>query len=652
MPKIIQINLRKVTIILSIMVATFTVMGVFAAVIVSNISVSKDIEFNTFGSCQQLAERFSNHPEIYPTTRWIDDVQIVESPPTGSASETKYQGASANYSRTNIQVTGVDEADIVKTDGKYVYILAAGSYSVEIISNEKDLSSNSSVSEIIMPSASGVPTGMFVNGDKLVIFTDNYRYYDFPVSSVYAIPPYWQRSRANTQILVYDITDRSNPKLSRNLVFDGSYKSARMIGDNVYVIAQYYPVYSGTVDATAAELLLPYISEKSGDYELMADCNQVSFYGKEGNNFALVVGINLNDNTKKTTKVLMGGSEEVYMSQNNLYLNTMVYDYGDYISDSGCDFFGQMMGTCGMNRVIVPDFSPKVTTQIFKLNVDGMHIQFVAAGEVPGTLLNQFSMDEHSGYFRVATTSTSEGRFGTSQNNMYVLDENMHQVGKIEGLAEGERIYAVRFMGDRAYVVTFRQVDPLFVIDLSQPNSPKNLGELKVTGFSVYLHPYDENHLIGFGHDATEGGITKGLKIALFDVSNPAKPVINSHITLGGQGSYSEILSDHKSLLFDREKGLIVIPVTLYKQGNNSYSSGFEFGGFVVMNINLTDGISEKGRISMTDSNYYYPTHARSLFIDEKLYTIDQNLLKVADLRSLKNLGKLKLEGSSPIIKY
>ena len=220
------------------------------------------------------------------------------------------------------------------------------------------------------------------------------------------------------------------------------------------------------------------------------------------------------------------------------------------------------------------------TTILHKISIDTGDVTYIAQGEVPGHILNQFSMDEHNGFFRIATTSGNNWMEGSqTSNNIYILDDTLKQVSKIENIAPGESIYAARFLGDRAYLVTFVQVDPLFTIDLSDPYNPRILGELKIPGYSEYLHPYDETHIIGIGKEVdpsidadkvhTPGAVyytaILGLKLALFDVSDIEHPVEEAKIVIGDRGTDSPALYDHKAFLFDREKELLVIPVSLYE---------------------------------------------------------------------------------------
>lgn len=248
-------------------------------------------------------------------------------------------------------------------------------------------------------------------------------------------------------------------------------------------------------------------------------------------------------------------------------------------------------------------------TLVHKINVDKNNIEYQGVGEVPGTVLNQFSMDEFDGHFRIATTTGNWRE--TSLNHLYILDKDLKIIGSVEDLAKGERIYSTRFIENKAYMVTFRQVDPLFVIDLKNPENPKVLGYLKITGFSDYLHPYDESHIIGIGKSATEEGRVKGMKIALFDVSDVANPTEEAKIEIGERGTDSNALYDHKAFLFDKNKNLLVLPIQVYeeKEMSNEFSrwtgSDIVFNGAYVFNIDLNE-ISLRGKITHFDNKNKY----------------------------------------------
>jgi uncharacterized secreted protein with C-terminal beta-propeller domain len=206
-------------------------------------------------------------------------------------------------------------------------------------------------------------------------------------------------------------------------------------------------------------------------------------------------------------------------------------------------------------------------TIIHKISIDEANLDYITKGSVPGRLLNQFSMDEHDDRLRVATTVEYYTQYqGTVRSNaVYVLDENLEIVGGLDEIAPDESIFSARFMGDRLYLVTFQQIDPFFVIDLSS-DTPKILGELKIPGFSNYLHPYDEDHVIGVGRDTKEVGSGRvqqlGVKIALFDVSNVSDPKVVDDFVIGDSSTHSEALNDHKAFFFDKKKDILSIPIS------------------------------------------------------------------------------------------
>jgi uncharacterized secreted protein with C-terminal beta-propeller domain len=267
-------------------------------------------------------------------------------------------------------------------------------------------------------------------------------------------------------------------------------------------------------------------------------------------------------------------------------------------------------------------------------------------------------MDEYDGYFRVATTTWGE----TTGNHVYILDMDLNIVGSLEDLAPGETIYSARFMGERGYMVTFKQVDPLFVIDLSDPSNPRELGYLKVTGYSDYLHPYDETHLIGIGKETTDAGEFawyQGVKISLFDVSDVSNPQEIDKLEIGDRGTESPVLYDHKAFLFDRSRNLMVMPILVAEVDQSEYPEGvpsWAYGepvwqGAYVFDISLDAGISVRGTIThiedIADPEYYYYYSPfaveRSLYIDDVLYTISQAKIKMNSLENLEYINEVEL---------
>jgi inhibitor of cysteine peptidase len=290
---------------------------------------------------------------------------------------------------------------------------------------------------------------------------------------------------------------------------------------------------------------------------------------------------------------------------------------------------------------------------INKISVNGLNIDVVASASIPGRLNNQFALDEYEGNLRVATTIPQRwSRWDLSEeskNNVYVLDSGLNKIGEIKNIAKGESIFSTRFMGDRLYMVTFRQVDPFFVIDLSNPRSPKILGELKIPGFSRYLHPYDESTIIGIGQEASETGRITGLKISLFDVSDVANPIEIAKYTGDDAYAHSTALYEHKAFLFSKEKNLLVIPAYNYDYSNAAKS----YNGALVFNLQKTS-IQLRGLVehSAAKEYYYGAVVERSLYIENVLYTVSSGLIRANDIGTLGSLMNISLVPPSEIPRY
>lgn len=567
--------------------------------------------------------------------------------PTASAS-TKAGGSASDYSQTNIQVAGVDEPDFVKNDGKYIYTISGN---VLYILDAYPAENMKVISNI---SLNSYATNILVNDDKLVVFLQGYEQYnaDDIVEGVaeesivrclgYRCGGY---SISKTIVNVYDISDRNEPKLESNYSFDGGYIGARMIGDNVYLISQQY-LYNYGVPRPI--------------YSLNGIENEVSisdiYYSDEyDENFAFtyVSAIDLKKQDANVKVYLLGTSSTIYVSESNIYLTSekwLGYEKqielkikegivpmmsGNYLesienileSDDYAHGKEQKVMKVVYNyskslgyeeqSVFLEDLKKSIEkaeikiskeyekTNIHKIEINGLNIRYKATGEVPGHLLNQFSMDEYNGNLRVAVTTG--GWRAATLNHLYVLDKNLEIIGRVDDLAKGERIYSARFIGDKAYMVTFRQVDPLYVIDLSNPDEPEVLGYLKITGYSSYLHPYDENHIIGIGMEANEQGRVSGVKIALFDVSDFYNPKESAkyEIKSGGDWSWSssEALYEHKAFLFDKENNLLVVPIQYSYYFGDKYRS---WNGAYVFDIDF-NSIELKGKI--THNEGYKPKY-------------------------------------------
>ena len=570
---------------------------------------------------------------------------------------TSNEGQTVDYSETNIQVEGVDEPDVIKTDGTYIYMLANQKvYIIKAYPSEEA----ALVSTIDLPSGFNV-RDIFINADKLVVFGTSYR--DFPLETQETkkqYVSYWWPHVSTTLINVYDVSDRADPEVEKEIELDGNYHDSRMIDNRIYIITTENTgsIYYATEDDEEI-LNVPQVTINDVTKKLPAGCINYIDTDEKISTMTNVISINLDDNEVAQESYMISNSQNMYVSKNNIYIT---YTHYDYIESP--------------NPIIGSYYRDSIqTTVIHKISITNGEISYKSQGSVPGHVLNQFSMDEHNGYFRIATTvgnvwDTEE----KSSNNVYILDEDLEKVSEVTEIAPGEKIYSARFMGDKAYLVTFKKVDPFFTLDLSDPENPKVLGKLKIPGYSDYLHPFDENHIIGIGKDTVEAlseqkegrGLDfawyQGIKIAIFDVSDFENPKELDKIVIGDRGTSSPALYDHKAFLFDREKELLVIPVSLceiseaIKEQNDGYTGNtrgdFTFQGAYVYKLSL-DGFEYRGRIThmddedLTKSGYYgyYGSKAveRSLFIGDVLYTISDSMLKLNSLDDLSEINSVEL---------
>ncbi len=628
--------------------------------------------------------------------REVMEMGVQKTAEAPSASPSTQAAKAEDYSTTNIQVAGVDEADIVKNDGKYIYTISGNKV---IIVDAFPAENAKIVSEINL---SGNIHEIFVNNDKLIVFgSEEARYYVtaktmIADAEIGIMPPRYYMPKSF--VMIYDISERQNPVLTRNISFRGSYYDSRMIGDYVYTIIN-QPVYNFD-----DSIILPEITADGIAREIKAP--EVYYFDipDESYIFTTIAAINLNEEGISTKTLMMGYTQNMYVSLDNIYITYMKrisskYYYNGlidvYIESVPADTAEKIRAIKDSNESIykkmqdageimedyadtldeesrlkfqndVQDRMEKLQeeieketgkTIIHKISIDKGNIKYRGKGEVPGNVLNQFSMDEYNGHFRIATTTQARWLRGSesekSKNNLYVLNRDLEIVGKIEGLAEGERIYSARFLQDKAYMVTFRQIDPLFVIDLKNPEEPRVLGYLKIPGVSDYLHPYDETHVIGVGRDATDEGRITGMKLSLFDVTDVENPKEISKQIIGGRGTYSEALNDHKAFLFSKQKNLLVIPATVYEDYN------YKWNGAYVFFLSLENGFQLWGKItheneSINKSEYYYPewqaTVRRSLYMENTLYTVSQKMIKANSLDDLSEISKVILkEGEEKI---
>ena len=578
------------------------------------------------------------------------EVEKEESVTLESSADSAANGKSGgDHSTTNNQVDGVDEADHVKTDGNYIYAaLGNGKISITDIRDSKKMRK---VSEIKMEE-DYYPSQLFLHEDMLVVLGGKFESYPIEENSdsIMRMMP----GKSMTTVRLYNVSNPEKPSLIREIGAEGYLNGARKTGDLLYFITNVQPNF-WIMEDLDGELLRPYVSDtKEDDDYMVLDYKNISILpGAMEPTYSVITAIDLSApaDSKVVTKGYLGSSEQLYMSKDNLYLTATNYEMNNETKASKRSPMDTMI------------WNPSTAnSELFKFTLNGTDVKFHSSAKLKGTLLNQFSMDEHEGYFRVVTT---EGNMwdekNPSKNHLFILDETMNVVGSVEGLAKGERIYSARFMGDKAYMVTFRETDPLFVIDVANPAAPKVLGELKIPGFSNYLHPLDENHLIGFGYETVAeknpaGGepiiMRMGMKVSLFDVSDFSNPKEKDTEIIGGRETYSQIQYDHKALFEHKERNLYGFPVVIYGETNKNgkfFDIEYQSSGALVYEITPDKGIVLKGDLLVgkkPGEQYgdYEKEIQRLLYSEDVLYTISLKEINNYSLNTFKPMGSIPID--------
>jgi uncharacterized secreted protein with C-terminal beta-propeller domain len=628
----------------------------------------------------------------------------VPTPEPGFSSDTvtSQKGSDGmDYSTTNVQVENVDEPDYLKNDAKYVYIVSQNTLS---IIDAYPAESAKLVLKIALDIESQWIQNMFLNDDRLVIFYNGQSQEEIiPQFDFIPRPSY----SPVTHALIVDVSDKENPEILKDYTIDGHFRDARMIGDYAYFVT------NKNIDHQYPRL--PIIME-SAEPLMVPD----AFYFdnvERFSNFNTLTAIDIFGDTITSETFLMGHSGTIYVSENNFYLTYQQnLPYGFYeessrdrffdvvvpllpqdlqnkikaikgdsslssarqwteISEVLQDSYNQMSQSQKENlfekiRKALADYDAKIQqeslkTIIHKISIDGDKLEYQAKGSVPGRLLNQFSMDESNDRFRVATTTEYYSQYSgmMRSNAVYVLDEDLKILGGLDEIAPDESIFSARFIGDRLYLVTFQQIDPFFVIDLSS-DTPKILGELKIPGFSNYLHPYDDDHVIGVGRDTKEIGNDRvqqlGVKVALFDVSDVSNPKVIDDYIIGDSSTHSEALNNHKAFFFDKRKNLLSIPISSDTDSLEGITEKRiapdwnRWNGFYILDLDFKNGIDLKGTITHTenDTRYYGMGNSRTFYIEEVLYTVSDSMLKMNFMNDLEEINSIKLENTGKFIEY
>ena len=547
----------------------------------------------------------------------IADGAVAESFNSGNAVEAgtadAATGTTASHGETNTQVENIDEADILKNDGEYLYLVQhADTPRVDIL-DIRDRANITLAAAAQLPVANegerSSVSEIYVRANTLVVLAAVYN--DAENGGMdYARGCYaYDVQAARTLAAIYDISDRSAPVLLNTYAVDGSLLSSRMNGDTLLLLTNYnVPIYKDETDMKNACVPCYY----QGGEKMRFPVNDVKLPENAEDTAYLTVSLIDTQNPDETpaVKAVLGGGSNIYCNGDTLLAartetESEVSEAGDTVTYSMAD----------------------MATRLYAFDLtDG--VCYKGSAKVQGTVLNQFSMDAYNGCYRIATTA-QDGSIVT------VLNRDLETVGVLSGIAKGENIYAARFMGDTAYLVTFYQTDPLFVVDLSNPENPEIKGELKIPGFSDYLHPYGEGLLIGVGEDGTESGTTRHIKISLFDVSDKENPKEISQLVYGGTSGYSyrAAQNDHHAYLTFTDSGEFAVPIYEYdnRGTNTAYASAVtvENGALKITNTYTP----EKTQTSETYSAYSDEIQ-RVTYSGDTVYTLSDTGLTAFDRAS------------------
>ncbi len=507
----------------------------------------------------------------------------------------------SEYSSTNNQVENVDEGDIVKTDGKYIYSLTAyGSLVCSRIEADGSLTKTGSLAisalDVVKNSSHFCCREMYLCEGTLAL-----------VISCAAE----EEGNETTAVVLIDTAD-GKLSVSGSYVQEGVYQSGRMTDCALYVVSSEQKFNFVSLDNFKNPEEYVTSIWKNGEKELLST-EELCIACEDADSMAYtnITGYRFGDPVKEvqTLSILGENSSELYCTKDTLYLFDTQYHWGETVND-------------GFTASVSLE---DTTTTINSFSLDGGKIAVKAKGSVSGRMLNQFSADEKDGYLRIATTDEAAEK---RASRMTVLDGDLKVVSELTGIAPDEEIYSCRFMGDKAYLVTFYQTDPLFVIDLSDVAAPKITGELKLPGFSNYLYPAGENYLIGVGKNADEEGRVDGMRINLFDVSDPENPKLADYKTLSGD-SASLAAETHKAFYYDAKNNCFGVPIYRYLGGRE------QFNGFVVFDLengklDVKEEIDLKAQKTELDWNkytyweYFYSCYCvlRGVYVGDTLYLL------------------------------
>lgn len=535
---------------------------------------------------------------------------------------TDTESASTQHSTTNTQVQGVDEADIVKTDGKYIYYIVNNTINIiECDADGKmDIVSKIKLTEYI--SYDFYPSEMYLYNDNLVVLlreTSEYQPVSYNNSYGELCDCVCVAVKTDTVVKCFDISDRANPQESFTHKLTGEYISSRVTDGKLITVAQFLIPYN-SVQAddfdgaceVVKDVCVPEYSVGDGELKKIPSDRIKVFDEKNPTCYTVTSVLNLEDmSAEPKVNAFLGGAEEIYCTREEIFVAETVY----------------MTWTNNEQIIATDDLGNKyeTATKVHKMDITDDGVNYVAAAKVGGMCINQFSMDKNGEYFRIATNGW-DYNIAEQKTMVYVLDKDMKIVGFLDNIAPEEQMKSARFMGDVLYLVTFMQTDPLFVVDLSDPENPEIKGELKIPGFSTYLHPAGDGLLIGVGEGGTMTGTDGTAKISLFDVSDPASPKELDNYTTYFVGDF---VRNHKAFSVIDEN-TFAIPFFAQGQGESILVFSIENNSITIDNY-----------FDCLKYNGFYNT-TRAVFIDSALYAVNTKGIVAYNMTNAEKLSEIK----------
>ncbi len=658
---------------------------------------SRRVELVQYASCadleQDLKERAHQELEAYLTSwswGWYGE-DDASGPPSGGGDSAADEGGGGrqegtDYSGTNNQEDGVDEADLVKTDGYRIYLVNGNRLHVFGVPEFGQLVSLSATE------LEGIPAQLLLDADRerVAVFSMvpvDQLPEDHPMRARVGaardgIDWYW-RTWALSKITILDVSDPAAPALEREVWLEGWYQTARRTDHSVRVVANGHIFVPGVddlwtlaydadgtmrevdeirqlararIDAADLTDLIPRMYRREADGSVtdlsLAGSGCRSFYfptDSAGRSTTSIVSFDLSSpELAFDADTVVSNWATVYASADRLYLAEWAWDWW-----------------WGVNQVEPGEiFQPATNIHAFDVSEAGRS-HYAGSGRIDGTVINQFSLDEEDGLLRVAATTTpwrmwsedpevNDDPVPPPESHVYVLEEGaggLHQVGHLGGIAPGERMFSSRFTGDKAYLVTFEQIDPLFTIDLGDPRTPRLAGELDVFGFSTYLHPIADDRVLAIGVGGDDSGANWQTQVSLFDVSDMAAPALVDDESLVTDGwGWSEALYEHKAFQYFAPRQLLAVPFSSYTENHDGDTYSYDWSSqLALVRVDPDSGLSLAG--SVDHSRFYgpdwwgMPEVRRSIFMGDYIYAISARAITAHSLDGLTEVAAEELPG-------